>query len=876
MTDGFGASFEAIQPPANVHAGALPKYEWEDPSAEQARTWATDSKHILIEHGYDPYLRKVESKACMQYRAKFVPAPLALDADHGNSDKVIAKAELIASIEFSNAANAEMHEAIIREVSAKLLAALAKSMEHKAPNRLRALTIKHTVGDATDSFAMFNELEQLHTSRVDSHDREEHLEYVQAMGKKPLDEGAAATEFSARTAELTRFRLPYLRHKIEGEELSELWLKFMPHALVSDRRNLTEELKRDGKLGDPAHVQERIVSIMRDAHKVSAEQAATAHAKAAFNASVQAAAAAIAATNAKHAKGAVAAAPAAAVSDEANAAAGGKRNTPESYKLPDGEKCASGTCGYRHGKGKVCWRDPRVTGPVDRPKRGNMGKLLADRAANALRMGVKLEDLLWTDGTICTAEMCTAALAHVDSAMGAQLGVAQLAFGAQQVGSQQASSPLSMFGTFANVCSEVGVTGVSTPTSVTASEVLKLFATNFEDEFGGCVDCEDGSFDYVADALASESPVHAPALVASPAAPAPFVASPAAPAEPMAHFVVWGACAEHRGYFSCPRHDTRAFLDIVQPHVDAQNAVNGMGICMGAAQGIYTYDDAQQRLSTYEAASLAMAVPLPAPPARAPPPAAPPPAPPALAADDLMAVRSANGVASSELQYAVPVPTRDEVTGEPRELVMQRVATLASAPPHVPSLFPRVATLASAPPPVPASAPLAGSALSSCARGGILFLAVALLATLTRADACDVIDSTPACTLAGAASYPCAERAYHPALQPGGWLGGWSDPGLCWHTTARFERAQAVAARIGAPPIPTFASLSWPSLFVHVALAATVLVPLFANAYWSAASAAASTLSFYRSCRLKHTASQVAYYGNLASITTPIPPGPAG
>ena len=145
------------------------------------------------------------------------------------------------------------------------------------------------------------------------------------------------------------------------------------------------------------------------------------------------------------------------------------------------------------------------------------------------------------------------------------------------------------------------------------------------------------------------------------------------------------------------------------------------------------------------------------------------------------------------------------------------------------------------------------SLLRSCAHGGILFLAVALLA------------------LAGS----CAARTYHPALQPGGWLGGYSDPDLCWYTTARFEWAQAVAARIGAPPIPTAATLSWPRLFVHIALAAAFSVTLFANAYWSAASAAASTLSFYRSCRLKHTASQVAYYGILASIT-PISPGPAG
>jgi hypothetical protein len=391
----FATSAESAD--GNAEKSGFPIFPKENPTREQYDLWVLHATNYLNNAGFSALLRgdmlRETTKLADRTRLP-VPSDAAAIAAVGAEN---------AKIDSINAANKAERESIEREYKVRLDAKLTLALLPKAKLRLSALHKAHPlknsagadVDGAYDGLAMWKAL-KAHGKKIDESDGvgKKHTKRLEEIRDNKLPDNVDPQTFADVIVELNDL-MPFVDVPYTGEAYVKLVLGLAPDALSVDLRMMEEKLKSEKLMADEAEAVQRVGALIAKVHDPAAEPVFKL-----TQAGVAAMMTKASAEGAKAAKAAVialgsdrrGAVPKQTASEKEVKAAAKKRRG--SSRLPEGQRCKAGTCGFDHDERKPdapCFRDPRKA--VELPAavfddNEQLERIKADRVLEGKRLGV--------------------------------------------------------------------------------------------------------------------------------------------------------------------------------------------------------------------------------------------------------------------------------------------------------------------------------------------------------------------------------------------------------------------------------------------------------------------------------------------------------
>ena len=407
---------------------APPDFPGENPGQDALVKWLDAWDTYLASAGYAPMLagRDPSSVSHLVERdLSSFPAPTA-DMSEGQKTGLLEKR---AEILYKNEIIRKQKAALLKDLTNRLAHKLIASLRPHAGLRLRQLQQDHIIDgtadqpDATyDGVAMYKTLVALRTAALSKVQRDEIKQRLKEFEAVRLADGCTVQEFSDKVNYFIRDINPYLTRQYRDEELGEYIIELLPSSRTSDGLALMREMRRDNTLDDHVKVtaacNELVAAHAKSSKKISGAPPVAMATSSRITAKEMRK---LLAGDPDDLRGAL---QTRAVTETALAvlrSGGGRRSNDRpnddrggdkggASRLPEGQKCPSGTCTFNH-KGE-CWRDPRVrTAPKDLFSRPEQVKRIeSDRQANAARMQVPYAPLRETEGGAASAAGLKAAV----------------------------------------------------------------------------------------------------------------------------------------------------------------------------------------------------------------------------------------------------------------------------------------------------------------------------------------------------------------------------------------------------------------------------------------------------------------------------------
>jgi hypothetical protein len=490
----YSADVSAVHSVSTVLS--LPVHPGNDCSAKEEDDWwrqadaavdATDSAYFLV-GAMPPRLAYLKQRDLSGYTRVAVPVATEKgylhSMDHNRKvDEAVAQNETrkaqIDDIQLRvSIALARAMDSSLRPNAASLLFSLQAAYPNAALTAARGYPVHN-------GHAMFNELRKRKSTSRPSRVRsaEYHEDQYSLMRSTRLPDGCSSQDFADKCNMLVSDHLPYFQTvKLEGANLVDAFISFLPEALAGDGRDIKDRLEDDKKSTDTALALERLTRRVARAADPALENARLALSMAPADLTTKIAAvmhtpgsgAAIAAATASKAAAAQspqpplapaagsATAPAtkqqvqqwiaqalAAVDAPADAqkkaaakkGAGGKAKE-RGGRLPEGTWCKSGSCQYRHDEkfpNKPCYRFPGWDGGaegldheiVSNPPR--LARLLEDREKAGVRLGMTVKKLKYATAPAPAAAMTCSGCDGLDDWAGGHASVSLGSFSSSPV-----------------------------------------------------------------------------------------------------------------------------------------------------------------------------------------------------------------------------------------------------------------------------------------------------------------------------------------------------------------------------------------------------------------------------------------------------------
>ena len=466
----------------NVGVSVLPEYPGVDPVEKELEEWwkATQSVLDRTDHGHydrgevpprlekDTALRDVTAIGeKLALPATTEPTYMGIVRHNAGIEAILAENEARKALVVNSRASAA-------KALASLLADCLRPTAELLLLELQAACPLAGRAGCHDGYAMLARLRALRTLKRPQVKRSSkfHEQQWEAMRDSALMDGCSSQVFAEKVNVLLKEHRPHFKKvRLDGEDLAEAIIDFMPKKIGHLGRALYRELEKtfpggvdhagnpvgNNQLHDHMYVvrrctelvsaeadegveEQRMAAMMLPAgpSRVAALNACAAHyvppvaaAARVAQAAAQATAAAAAQTGAATAK---AAAKVNAAAAQAKAGVASKRQQKKGERaergngrLPEGEYCSKGSCGWKHDEkypGKPCYRDPDWKGPLPKEiqeDESHMGRILDDRRKAGERLGKRVQPLS-ANAVAVKALLSSPGLSGIDEIFGDEEG----------------------------------------------------------------------------------------------------------------------------------------------------------------------------------------------------------------------------------------------------------------------------------------------------------------------------------------------------------------------------------------------------------------------------------------------------------------------
>ena len=352
------AEFGDEYAPNQVHRAGLVVLPCEHPSSVQWEKYFEDAKSEVTKNHWLALVRGTTTSAFEAYVPKdLAQYPELVEAGNITAAMVATRDKVRADILHENDALARKKAALVQELQEGFADWICESLRDHAGLRLDRLKKAHVKLSGTpqewyDGVAMWKELIAAGKAKTSPEDADDFKLKLDALVADKLADGCHVQDLCEKANVFQRDINPHLAMKYEGENLSRLFLSFIPKSLSESKGMLIRELENASKMNDPAHVLMQVERVVRGGQRlgVAPVQMCMGVQMAAVEAQVK--------TKSMRER-------------KAAARKSGAFKFLDDLPMPQGKKCKSGTCKMDH-KGE-CFRDPRVGG-------GYLPKAMTDKA----------------------------------------------------------------------------------------------------------------------------------------------------------------------------------------------------------------------------------------------------------------------------------------------------------------------------------------------------------------------------------------------------------------------------------------------------------------------------------------------------------------
>ena len=375
----FALGEESADKLSSLAMGGFPVFPGEHPTKAQLEPWLDAWTEDLNTSGFGAFTRGEIPVECL--KLKVTRALLAVPSDAAAAAVIDAKN---ADITAANDAMKDEFDSKLVELKNRLAGKLSRAMRPHAKVRLKALLSSCKIGSdgSYDGEKMWKALVALKNDAESDADMKVHQKTVERLRDTPLDNNCSPQDWEVRMTEFQTSN-DLTSRPLDGEELTKVYLGMMPECMGADQRRVKANLISESKMDDPVYASKKIVKEISDVHKPgqmpTVNLTAKQFADMAATIKAEAKAAAVAAASGGHS-----------APKKPKEKGKERKGARWAQKLPHGQKCAKGTCVYKHKDDVQCWRDPRVKlvlhGTLyDDPEM--LESIQRDRATEARRLG---------------------------------------------------------------------------------------------------------------------------------------------------------------------------------------------------------------------------------------------------------------------------------------------------------------------------------------------------------------------------------------------------------------------------------------------------------------------------------------------------------